>query len=887
MKRVAPILAVAALACGFLSSSASADVTDFGIETFDASITSSQAGAHPDMSTEFELKRDVGGGSFATARDITIELPPGLLGNPNAVESCTALQLTTTVPSNPSNENSCPQDAQVGISEVTLYEGGVGPTRFVEPVYNMEPPNDEDVVARLGLFAYLFPVFINIEVRSESDYGLTAEIEGIGSVIPLLGADTTIWGVPADESHDGQRITPHEALLSGAPDTPNGKRKSGLAPAPFLSNPTTCGAPQEVRITATSYALPDQPDSKSDALPAINGCGKVGFEPKLSVTPTSQEAASPTGLEATLTVPQDESVKGLATSQLKDAVVTLPQGMTIAPGAADGLEACTPAQAAYKQPGPSRCPAAAKIGSAEIDVPALSRELQGSVYQRSPEPGRLFQIWLVVDDLGVHVKLPGSIEVDKANGQITSLFLDTPQVPVREFKLHFKSGARAPLANPACGTYLTQYSLAPWSGAPAVESTTPMTVNQDCGNTSGFTPELQAGSTNPLAGAFSTFLTRLIREGGENVAGLEVSPPPGLLAKLAGVPLCADAQSGNCPADSRIGKVTVATGPGPSPLWIPQPGKTPTAVYLSGPYKGAPYSLLAKVPAQAGPFDLGTVITRVALQVDPRTARVTAKSDPLPQILEGVPVTYRTIDVAVDRPNFALNPTDCDPMTVDGTATSDKGTVANLSDRFQLGGCAALGFKPKLAMRLFGATNRGAHPRLRAVLRARKGDANIERAVVALPRSEFLDQSHIRTVCTRVQFAAKQCPAASIYGKAKAFTPLLDQPLSGPVYLRSSENLLPDLVVALRGQVDVDLTGRIDTVNSGIRATFENVPDAPVSKFVIEMQGGKKGLLINSRNLCKASYFADAELDAQNGKTADQRPAMNNRCGKSRKQKKK
>jgi len=332
--------------------------------------------------------------------------------------------------------------------------------------------------------------------------------------------------------------------------------------------------------------------------------------------------------------------------------------------------------------------------------------------------------------------------------------------------------------------------------------------------------------------------------------------------------------------------VAVASGPGPAPLWLPQPGKSPTAVYLSGPYKGAPYSLVVKVPAQAGPFDLGVVATRAAIHVDPNTAEVTVVSDPLPQILSGVPVTYRHIHVEVSRPEFALNPTNCSPMAVKAKVLSNQGAVATPQSRFQVGGCADLAFEPRLSLRLYGKTNRSAHPKLKAVLKARPGDANFTRAQVALPRSIFLDQSHIKTVCTRVQFAADACPEDSVYGKVRAVTPLLDEPLEGLVYLRSSSNLLPDLVAALRGQVSFNLVGRIDSVRGGIRSTFENVPDAPVSSFELEFQGGSKSLLEVSRNLCKRPGRADLAFDAQNGLRYNQRLPLKTGCKVKKKNKK-
>jgi hypothetical protein len=563
--------------------------------------------------------------------------------------------------------------------------------------------------------------------------------------------------------------------------------------------------------------------------------------------------------------------------------------MTLSASAADGLQACTAAQAGYGSVATAQCPEAAKVGSAEIDVPALSRTIEGSVYQRTPEAGNLFRIWLVADELGVDLAVPGEVQLDPATGQITSLFLDTPQAPVRDFRLHFKSGSRAPLATPSsCGTYATEYELTPWSGSASVSGKAPMTIDQGCA-TGGFSPTLSAGSTDPQAGAFAPFVTRVDRQAGEqNLSGVSVDLPRGVLAKLAGVPTCvgAAAQGGTCPAGSQIGSVLVASGPGSTPLWIPQPGKEPTAVYLSGPYHGAPYGLVIKVPAQAGPFDLGTVVTRAGIYVDPESTQVTVRSDPLPQFLEGVPISYRTIHVAVDRSRFALNPTSCAAKQTTALLISPRGAIASPSSKFRVGGCGELSFKPTLGLRLAGDTERGDHPALTAVLRPRRGDANIGKAQVALPHSEFLDQGNIGTICTRVQFGAGQCPAASVYGRAKAWTPLLERPLSGPVYLRSSSHTLPDLVADLNGALRVTVDGRIDSIDGGIRTTFAAVPDAPVSKFVLEMKGGHKGLLENSANLCAHAHRASADFTGQNGKKHDFRPLLQVSCSSEKKQRK-
>jgi hypothetical protein len=876
------ILAGIALALAVsIPATAQADFSDYGLESVEASLSSNEAGAHPNFNLEVAVKTDPStppnaGGlhePYARTRDLVIQLPPGLVGNPNAVSKCTVQQFVSFT----LNGDGCPQDSQVGVAVLTLFSFS---KPLTEPIFNMETPSN-DTVARLGFYAGTIPNFVSVKVRSESDYGLTATTEGVPANERLVKADIEIWGVPADPSHDRLRLTPREAFPEGKSESPS--RKSGLAPAPFMTNPVSCEGALPVVVSADSYQTPGQFSTLTDSLPGMSGCGNVEFDPRLIVTPTSREAAAPTGLAADLTIPQNESPYGIATGQLRAATVTLPEGMTIASGAAAGLQACSATQVGVAQDVDAACPAASKIGSAEFDVPALSRRLHGEIYQRTPEPGNLFRIWLVTDELGLHVKIPGEIQVNRRTGQVTSVFVDTPRVPLRELQLDFKSGAQGVLANPpACGTYQTRYAFTPWSSELPLMGNAPMTIDQGCA-TGGFSPSLSAGTVSPSAGAFSSFTLDLKREGDEqNIAGLDVRMPPGLLAKLAGVPLCAEALAvtGGCGAASQIGVTSVAVGPGPSPLWIPQPGKAPTAVYLSGPYGEAPYSLVVKTPAQAGPFDLGTVVVRAGIFIDPSTAQVTVKSDPLPQILEGVPISYRDIHVAVNRPEFALNPTSCDAMSIDARVTSIVGAVARPSSRFQIGNCARLGFKPKLTTSLKGSTKRNGYPRLRAVFRPRPGDANAARVTVALPRSEFLAQNHIRTVCTRVQFAADGCPPGSIYGKARAFSPLLDRPLEGPVYLRSSSNPLPDLVVALRGQVSLDLVGRIDSVNGGIRTTFAHVPDAPVRKFVLTMKGGKKGLLVNSRNLCASPSFSVVRMDGQNGKTADSKPRLQAQCGK-------
>lgn len=876
MRRVLAVLFSGLLLASLIPASAHADFDDYALESAESSLSSYQAGAHADFVTSFVLTTDGTGAPDAETRDVQITLPPGLIGDPAAFPKCTAVELG---PNPPASE--CPIDAQVGVAELEIHNPS---TTVHEPIYNMPTPGG-NVVARLGFFAALFPEVINVRVHPEDDYRLTATVEGAAAAAGLVRATTTIWGVPALPRHDAERVTPAEAEQGELP--PGGGRSSTLPPVPFLSNPTRCGVPLEVGISAVSYQRPEMVSAKTLTLPALSGCGSVAFQPSFDATPTSREAAAPTGLEVDLGLSQDPSAEGLSTSQLRDAAVTFPEGLTLAPGVAASLGSCDAREAGYQAAGPSTCPNAAKIGTAEIDVPVLERPLQAGIYQRTPEPGHLFRIWLIADDLGVHVALPGEVEVNKTTGQIVATFSETPQVPLRTVKLHIFGGSHGPFANPsACGSYSTHYEFTPWSGAPIVSGDTPMKIDQNCA-TGGFSPALEAGTENPSAGVFSPFILRIAQQTGEqNLAGFEMTLPEGVLAKLKGVELCPeqDAAGASCPPGSQVGSAQVAVGPGPSPLLLPQPGRGAISVYLAGPYKSAPYSLIVRAPAQAGPFDLGTVVVRQALYINPQTTQVTVKSDPLPQILEGVPISYRSVYATIDRPEFTVNPTNCEAAAVNGTLVSSTGARADASDRFQVGSCAGLGFKPKLKISLKGSTRRAGHPALKAVLTYPKAGAyaNIARAQVNLPHSEFIDQANLDKTCTKPVLLAGNCPASTMYGKVKAWTPLLEKPLEGPVYLVGGFGYkLPALVAELNGQIRVLLVGKVDSgPNQGIRNTFEAVPDAPVSRFVLEMEGGPKySLLENSENLCAKPQRAIARLTAQNGMVEQTKPLIANQCG--------
>jgi len=842
-----------------------------------------------------------------------------MAGNPKAAPTCTPEELGDGYA-----DSACPFASQVGTTLIRVIQPVTGV--FNEPVYNMTTP--KGMVARLGFIAAGWPAFINVRLDPE-DHTVVSRVEGIPSASGLSGATTTLWGVPALPVHDEDRVTPKEVLEGGAPP---GGRSVDTPKKPFLVNPTECTQARKVTVTATSYQLPGQPSTKKAAFPQISGCGLVEFNPTATLTATSAQSASSTGLTYDLAMPDEGLFSPNVNygSELKSDEVILPEGMTLNPSAAEGLGVCSEAdlarETATSAPN-AGCPETAKIGSVTATSPIIDDVAQGALFLAKPYEnpfGSLLALYLVVKipDRGVLVKVAGKVTPDPRTGQLITTFDEVPQLPVGTVHLSFREGARAPLITPrTCGAFQAISNLTPWS-APSSPVARLHTLSIQSGpdhsacppgGTPPFAPGFSAYATDLAAGAYSPFYMRLTRrDGDQDLTKFSATLPPGLVAKLAGTSRCPDAaidqarsrtgQNGgheelanpSCPSTSEIGDILGGAGVG-SVLTYAK-GKA----YLAGPYKGAPLSVVGIVPAVAGPFDVGTVVVRQALRLNPRTGIVTVdgeSSDPIPHILAGIPLSVRDVRVFVDRPDFTLNPTSCEPFSTDATIWGGGNDVFGSADdspfaasaRFQAANCASLGFKPSLSLALKGGTKRGGHPALTGTYKPRKGDANLEGLVLRLPQSAFLDQAHIRTICTRVQFAANGgngggCPAGSIYGKATAYTPVLDEPLSGPVYLRSSNHNLPDFVATLHGLVDVEAVARIDSKNGGIRATFTEVPDAPLSKVVVQMQGQKKGLIVNSTDLCAGTHRANADFDAHNGKESSARPAVKTGCagGKSR-----
>jgi hypothetical protein len=743
------------------------------------------------------------------------------------------------------------------------------------------------------------PISVELAGRTESDYGLDGTTYGIERLVPIYKIVQILWGVPASPVHDPLRDTTGfqceekeilPELLEGRYPIPCMGGGSGPEPTPsnspllpFMSNPTVCAGPLPTSLDSLSF---DRGTDHAEALfPAVTGCDQLNFNPSLSAKPTSTEADAPSGIDIDLSVPQLQSPTTPSPSQIKATSVTLPPGFTLNPNAADGKTSCTDAEAMIDTRREEQCPEFSKIGTATIDSSALPGPINGFVYLGEPREGDRYRLILTADGFATHVKLLGSAVPDPQTGQLVTTFPNLPQSPLTRFQMHLFGSERGLLATPdECGTYAVHSTFTPWNSALPDQRATQF-FDIDSGPTgtpcptspARFEPGFAAASAGNTAGAHRAFSVVFNREDGDQLlVGAQVTTPPGFSASLKGIPYCPESaiaqlaagytRSGAeeianpaCPKASQIGTVTAGAGAGSRPVYVG--GKA----YLAGPYKGAPLSLEVVIPAVSGPYDLGTIAVRAAIQVNPVTAQVTTASEPFPQIFGGVPLRTRFLRVDLDRPDFALNPTSCGPLAVNADIMGDAGAVASRSAHYQVANCAILPSEPRLSLELSGGVKRRGHPAIDAVLTTKAGEANLKKVVVTLPGGELLDNSHIGTVCTRVNFAADACPPGSRLGRVQVTTPLLDEPLRGFAYLRSSPHDLPDMALDLEGQIDVEAAGRIDSVRGRLRTTFESIPDVPLSRIALELDGGSKGLLQNSVTLCGARKSATVKTTGQNG----------------------
>jgi hypothetical protein len=888
---------------------ASPALANFGIAGFDGSITNqdgspdTQAGSHPYAFTTIVTLNSVTNarGQKApdgNAKDIVVEEPPGLVGDPTAIPTCTDTQLGQFG----NGWGSCPVGTQVG--QLTVHTVGIG--EITVPLSNMVPLPGQP--ARFGASIFGVLIFLGTHVRSGGDYGLTATLQDSTTLEPFWASTVTLWGVPGDPSHDVVRGGACVGDPSNLEDCFEGGYSINAPPQPFLTLPTSCAGPQEVRLSTDSWQSPGEfldasfltHDSEGHPL-GFEGCNQLSFAPSITVQPDTTVADSPAGLTVNVRVPQEGLVSpaGLASANLKNTTVVLPRGMAINPGQAAGLQACQASEdgltteaekaAGEEDSGPAHCPNASRVGEDEIQTPLLAHPLIGDVYVLQSNPPDL-KLLVTASGEGVDVKLVGDVRLDEATGQLTTTFEETPELPFTDFRLAFSGGAQAALTTPTgCGTYSANADFTPWA-SPAIPDALKSSNfaissapgGSACASPLPFSPALTAGATTDQAGGYTDFSLLLQRaDDQQRVSTLQFKTPEGLLGMISKVPLCdeADANAGTCPAASQIGHTVVTAGPGPYPLVVPQPGQPPAPIYLTGGYDGAPYGLSIVVPLVVGPFTLQTQVVRARIAVDPHTAQLTIMTNPLPSIIDGIPTDLRTINAVIDRPGFMFNPTNCSPQSFAGTATSTEGTAAPISSHFQVGSCQSLKFAPDFKVSTSGKTSKANGASLDAKIiypttplgsNQASSQANIASVKVDLPKQLPSRLTTLQKACTAAQFESNPagCPSASLVGHATAITPVLPVALTGPAYFVShGGEAFPSLIVVLQGYgVTVDLVGTTFISKAGITSsTFKQVPDVPISSFDLTLPEGKFSALAANGNLCKSKLAMPTAFTGQNG----------------------
>jgi hypothetical protein len=904
------VSAVSAPPFGFLGSDGWFGSVDGTVDT--------QAGSHPyDFTYSFDVNTAITTTTGATEeslsptgriRNLAVKLPPGFVGNPTAVPQCTRQQL---------DKEECPASTQVGVISVgnSLFSNYFHrPYPLPQQVYNIVPP--PGVPARFGFMLFGTETFIDATVRSGGDYGITAHANDIvqksvnGLAFEIINSRLTLWGEPSDPAHDDERWSP--SCQEGC--------SSSAQRVPFLTLPTAC--PSEAQPVSASVNTWEPGGfgetsflfhTGGDLPSSFTGCDHLGFAPSISVAPDTSAADTPAGLTVDVHVPQEglTTPGAVATSNIKDTTVALPAGLVINPGQAAGLQACQPSEAHVgdgKEDAPS-CPNASKVGTVQIATPLLKEDLEGNVYVLQSNPPEL-KLLVAASGEGVNIKLVGNASLCEktaevidgkaceAAGQIITKFSETPELPFTDFKLSFSGGAQAALATPTnCGTYSTASDFTPWS-TPYVGDVFPSSNFAISSGPGGsgcpasplpFAPSLTAGSTTDQAGGFTSFSLLLQSgDGQQRIEKLQFKAPQGLSGMLSAVPLCGEpqAQAGTCSAASQIGHASVAAGPGPYPLTIPQPGNPESPIYLTGPYEGAPFGLTIVTHVLAGPFNLGTIVTRARIEVDIHTAQITVTTDPLPQVVAGVPTDLRLVDSVIDRPGFMFNPTNCNPSSFSGTATGTPppgvggpGATAAISSHFQVGSCQSLKFAPSFKVSTSGKTSRskGAsldakviYPAVPLAANQAAGEANIASVKVDLPKQLPSRLTTLQKACTAAQFNTNPagCPSASVIGHATAITQVLPVPLVGPAYFVShGGEAFPSLIIVLQGYgVTVDLVATTFISHAGITSsTFKTLPDVPFKSFDLNLPEGKYSALAANGNLCTAKLAMPTAFTGQNG----------------------
>jgi hypothetical protein len=806
----------------------------------------------------------------AQAKDVEVDLPPGMVGNPTAIPYCTQSQFEQNL-----NDN-CPPATQVG--DLYLYFYGAGTLLQYAPVYNIQPPPGQpgELGFTIGGKAHI-PILFH--VRSDGDYGVTADIRDINQFDAVRIAFMSLWGNPSDEAHDPLRLSQYEHCGNGCP--------SGVAsPKPFLRTPTNCtGGSLPILLAGDSWQNPEPApflQLSGSSIAGMTGCEELEFEPTVAVSTSTHKASQPAGYRVDVQVPQNEEPEELATPDLRNAEVSLPEGVGLSPSAANGRASCSDALFGLKVRAKGHCSSASQAGTVKITTPLLESPLEGNVYVGEPEcspcspadaaSGRMVRVFLEAEAEGVIIKQAGRTKINQSTGRLTTVFTDAPQAPVNDIQLTLEPGANAPLVNPStCGAAVTDASLTPWSSSTPVDIQSNPIQIEDCSN--AFAPKFTAGTTPTHAGGFAGFSMTLSRNDGEQTLGrVSVTTPPGLLGVLKNVEQCREPQAskGACPAGSLIGSGSIVVGPGSAPLTVGG-----SKVYLTGPYANQPFGLSIVTPTVAGPFVLsgnagnGTEVVRASIAIDRHTGALTVTSEPLPQALNGVPLDIRMIHIDVNHnANFTFNPTNCNVLAVTGSITSTTNTTSNVSTPFQATGCAALSFKPTFTVSTQGKTSKKNGASLHVHVTSAQGQANIAKVKVNLPIQLPSRLSTLQKACVDKVFDANpaSCPAASIVGSATAVTPLLAKPLTGPAYLVSHAGAaFPDLEVVLQGEgITLVLDGNTDIKKGITSSTFKAVPDAPIASFDLNLPEGPHSALAAFGNLCTSKLNMPTVITGQN-----------------------
>jgi hypothetical protein len=884
-----------------------------------------------------------------STKKIQVTIPPGLTPNPESIPECTDDQL---------HDRACPPASQVGMVRLRLRSYLPGPATTLLSItapgakgwleariglFNMERADD----SQLARFAF--------DSGHVSDTGHMTEI--IGAMRPddnrlfftindvptpttdpttpplLTGSTLTFWGKPGSAAHDAERGSAQLRLTStdniaywpgqaplpsppfpqaGTPIQPNTPTSVPLANIPptgatgitnrdatFLRSPTSCAGPQTAELELTSWqgAVRNATDVIGENTNGLQGCDQVPFSSSTEFGPSAMQADSPVPLGVTLNVPQAGDDDPLATAHVKDVAVKLPPGMTISPSAANGLTACLDAQLARGTNDPISCPASSRIGSVRISTPVLPEALTGSVYVGQPLPGNRYRLFLNADGFGISIRLKGEVRPDPVTGQVTAYFNDNPQLPFSQFQLDFDGGSRAIIASPQlCGTHTGVTAMHPWSGNAADITRASVAVTAGCAFP--FAPGLEARPSTLLAGADSKLSVNLRRHDGHQfLSGVSATLPAGMVAKLKGVQRCSNAQvaAEACPGGSQIGIVSVKAGPGANPFALSAP------IYLTDAYNGGSFGAVVIMRVIAGPYDLGNVVVRQSIRIDPDTARVTVLSDPLPQIVEGIPLRLRDLQINVTRDGFMRNPTSCGGKQIDTLLTSAQGVATAPAAALSFDDCAKLKFEPKISLRLGHKSQmrKFKYPALRAQVTQRAGEAGIRSSEVILPKHVALAAKNAKGLCEVAQARADKCPEDSIVGYAEAETPLLDKELDGPVYFVKGERTdpktgrviatLPTLYVKLQGETTIHLRATTNVDKDRLVTTFPAIPDAPITRFALTIKGGKNGIIQATRNLCESKAFeGTVRFGGHNGVRAPTaKPEISTACSSKKKSSKK